>query len=91
MDEKNFSSTDELVSSIGRPDFITIHPEGDEDWTYAVRVWPWNSIVYYSVYHSHVIGVSKGAKAGLFYEPIATTRTENESEVVRKLLKAYYK
>lgn len=87
----NFSSSDEIIRTLGAPDSIVDYPEGDSEWVYSVRVWPWNAVAGFSVYKKYILGTSLSEKAGIFYKREKIFRTEKASKIVRNTLMNYDK
>ena len=85
----DLSSVAKVVDLLGRPETIVDYPEGDAEWVYSVRVWPWNAAVGISIYREHLMATSRSDRAGLFYRREIITRDEKASNRVRKMLSHY--
>ena len=84
-----FSNASDLDKILGSPEAIFNYTEGDCEWVYSVRVWPWNVSGTYSIYKNHVISVSIDRNIGLFYRPKRIFRTPAGSRTVKKFLEDY--
>jgi len=82
-------SIEEANRIFGRPDSILTYAEGDCDWVYSVRVWPWNEAMIVSIYKNHLLGTSYDSNATLFYRPKITSRTPKDAMRIRKMLAIY--
>jgi hypothetical protein len=84
-----FSNAAEVVESLGQPEAIFAYPEGDSEWVYSVRLWPWNVAGNYAVYRNHLISASIDRTVGLFYKPVPRILTPTGSKDVKKFLDCY--
>jgi hypothetical protein len=80
------SATVDVTNILGRPDFFHAYPEGDGEWIYAVRVWPWNTGLRLSVYGNRVLAGTRMEDVGLFFRPEFPIRNAAESKQVKEFL-----
>lgn len=71
---------------LGEPDSKENFKEGDSEWIYTVRVWPWNSILDVSVYKNHILMINQREDVGLLFHAEPVARTEGEANIVKKML-----
>lgn len=77
-----------LEKRLGPPDFSHTYAEGDADWIYAVRVWPWQEGIRLNVYGERVLAFSRIERIGLFYQPDFDARSPEAAGRVREFLAA---
>jgi hypothetical protein len=87
--ERFFTNTNEVANALGMPEAIFAYPEGDSEWVYSVRVWPWNVAGTYATYKNHVISVSIDRTVGLFYKPRPVIETPAGSKSTKRFLELY--
>ena len=80
------STTQEVTKLLGTPDFVHAYLEGDSDWVYTVRVWPWNAGVILNIYGNRVLAGGHLQNVDLLFRPEFPVRSEIESKQVKEFL-----
>lgn len=61
-------NSSELLALLGTPDNVHSFPEGDVEWAYAVRVWPYEVVRYYWIFQDQVLASTSSERVGLIYD-----------------------